>query len=106
MRNGSLAACCGHGCGEEGKKNNQRNSEQEALAACIASKVTTVSQFSSVIKSILSKSPPNSSKTRWCIDTRRACYPGVRPLAHSAREDAELPLKTNAFLQIGRLSAG
>lgn len=63
-----------------------------------------MSQFSSVIKSIHSKSPPNSSKTR-CIDPRRACYPGVRPLAPSAREDAELHVKTDAFPRIGRLSA-
>ncbi|KAG0592300.1 hypothetical protein KC19_1G240500, partial [Ceratodon purpureus] len=60
----------------------------QASAACIASKVTAVSQFASVSNWVQSKVSSNSSKTR-CIDSRRACRNGVRLVACSARGDVD-----------------
>lgn len=67
--------------------------ELQASAACIASKVTAVSQFASVSNWVQSKVSSNSSKTR-CIDSRRACRFGVRPVVCSAREDVDCGVKS------------
>jgi hypothetical protein len=77
-----------------GVDDNWCNGGLQASAACIASKVTAVSQLSSVSRSgAHSKVSSNLSKTRY-IDSRRAFSFGVRPVACSAREDVDCAGKT------------